>query len=60
MIRLAKMSILPQRFLKIRNDLAPCVSGLFGQAHRWPWRHKSSAKSSGGVLCSSDINKPGI
>ena len=59
MLRLAKMSILPRRFLKLRNDLPPCVSCIFGKAHRRPWRHKSSAKSSGGVLCSLDINKTG-
>ena len=59
MLRLAKMIILPRRFIKLRNDLPPCVSCLFGQARLRPWRHKSSAKSSGGVLCILDINKPG-
>ena len=53
------MSILPHRFLKLRNDLPPCVSCLFGQAHCRPWRHKSSTTSTGGVLRSSDITKPG-
>ena len=41
---LAKMSILPRRFLKIRNDSPPCVSSFLGQAHRRTWRHKLSAK----------------
>ena len=59
MLLLAKTSILPRRFLKLRNDLPPCISCLFGKSHCRPWRHKSSDKSSGGVLCSSDINKPG-
>ena len=59
MLGLAKMSIRPRRFLKLRNDFPPCVSCLFGQTHRRYWRHKSPAKSSGGVLRSSDINKPG-
>ena len=40
MSRLSNMSILPRQFLKIRNDLPPCVSYLFGQAHRRPWQHK--------------------
>ena len=53
------MSFLPRRFLKLRNYLPPCVSCLFGQSHRWPWRHKSSVKSTGGVLRGSDITKPG-
>ena len=59
MLRLANTSILPRRFLKLRNYLPPCVSSIFGQACHQPWRHKSSAKSSGGVICSLDINKPG-
>ena len=53
------MSILPRRFLKIRNDLPPCVSCLFRPAHRRPWRHKSSTTSTGSVLRSEDITKPG-
>ena len=48
-----------RRFLKLINDLPPCLSCIFGQSHRRPWRHKSSAKPSGGVIYSSDINKPG-
>ena len=53
------MSILPRSFLKLRNDLPPCVSCLFGQAHCHPWRHKSSTTSAGGVIRSADITKPG-
>ena len=59
MLRLEKMSILPCRFLKLRNDLPPCISCRLGQAHSRPWHHKSSAKSSGGMLRGSDINKSG-
>ena len=59
MLRLSNMRILPRRFLKLRNDLPPCVSYLFGQAHRHPCRHKSSTMSTGGVLRSADITKPG-
>ena len=51
------MSILPRRFLKLRNDFPPRVFCLFRKAHRRTWRQKSSGKSSGGVLYSSDINK---
>ena len=51
--------ILPRRFLKLRNDLPPCVSCLFGKAHCRPWRHKFSTTSTGGVLRSADITKPG-
>ena len=40
MLQIAKMSILPCRFFKLRNDFPPCVSCLFGKAHRRPWRQK--------------------
>ena len=59
MLQIAKMSILSCRFLKLQNYFPPCVSCLFGKVHRQPWRHKSPAESSGGGICSSDINKPG-
>ena len=59
MLRISNMSILPCRFLKLRNDFPPCVSCLFGQAHRRPWRHKSSTTSTDGVIQSADITKPG-
>ena len=58
MLRLSNMSILPRRLLKLRNDFPPCVSCLFGQAHRRPWRHKSSTTSTGGVLQSAEITNP--
>ena len=58
-LRPSNMSILPRRFLKLRNDLPPCVSYLFGQAHCRPWRHKSSTTSTDCVLRSADITKPG-
>ena len=59
MLWLAKMSILLRRFLKLRNYFPPCVSFIFGKTRCRTWRHKSLAKSYGGVLRSSDINKPG-
>ena len=59
MLWIAKTSILIRRFPKLRNDLPPCVSCIFEKARCRTWRHKSSAKSYGGVLRSSDINKPG-
>jgi hypothetical protein len=50
MLRMAKLGILPKRFLKLRNDLPPCVSCMFGQAHRNPWRHKTSSTNKGGTI----------
>ena len=49
-LRLSNISILPCRFLKLINDFPHCVSCLFGQAHRRPWRHKSSTTLTGVVL----------
>ena len=59
MLRLYNMSILPLRFLKLRNDFPPCVSCLFGQAHRRPWRLKSSTTSTGCVLEVQTLPSPG-
>ena len=59
MLRLAKFGILPKRFLKLRNDLPPCVSCMFGQAHRKPWRHKCSATKDGGTIRCRKRAKPG-
>ena len=59
MLRLAKFGILPKRFLKLRNDLPPCVSCMFGQAHRKPWRHKCSATKDGGTSRRDKRAKPG-
>ena len=57
MLRMAKLGLLPRRFLKLRNDLPPCTSCLFGQSHRKPWRYKGSA--TGGVLRGFNITEPG-
>ena len=59
MLRMAKFWILPCRFLKLRNDLPPCTSCLFGQSHRRPWKHKSSTSATGGVLRGPNATDPG-
>ena len=59
MLRLSKFGILPRRFLKLRNNLPPCTSCLFGQAHCRPWKHKTSLSDPSGVLRSPSINNPG-
>ena len=59
MLRMSKIGILPRRFLKLRNNLPPCTSCLFGQAHRRPWQHKSSSSTSGGVLRGPAVSEPG-
>ena len=50
MLRLAKFGILPKHFLKFKNDLPLCVSCVFGQAHKKPWRHKCSSTKTGGSI----------
>ena len=59
MLRMAQLGILPKRFTKLRNDLPPCTSCLFGQSHRRPWRHTSSALKTGGVLRGKNVTQPG-
>jgi hypothetical protein len=57
MLHMAKLGFLPRCFLKLRNDLPPCLSCLFGQSHCQPWRHKGS--STGATLRGVDITHPG-
>ena len=59
MLRLSNMIILPCRFLKLINDLPSCVSCLFGKAHRRPWRHKPSTKSTGVFFEAQTLPSPG-
>ena len=59
MLRLSKFGVLPKRFLKLRNNLPPCVSCMFGQSHRRPWRSKASASNVGGSLRRDSESKPG-
>ena len=50
MLRLSKFGVLPKRFLKLRKYLPRCVSCMFGQSHRQPWRNKASASNVVGSL----------
>lgn len=59
MLRMAKLGLLPQRFLKLRNDLPPCIDCLFGQSHRKPWRTKGSSSTTSGILQHKSISTPG-
>ena len=59
MLRLCKLGVLPKRFLKLRNNLPPCASCMFGQAHRRPWRHKTSASNVGGTIRNPKSLVPG-
>ena len=59
MLRLAQMGILPKQFLKLKNDLPPCVSCQFGKAHRKPWRIKTSKSGKLSTLRVPDPLEPG-
>ncbi|KAL7463724.1 hypothetical protein ACHAXS_009079 [Conticribra weissflogii] len=59
MFRLAKVGFLPKRFLKLQHNHPPCISCLFGQAHRKPWRYKSSVDGKESKLRGDFIDRPG-
>ena len=59
MFRLVKMGFLPQKFLKLKGNCPPCVSCLFGQAHRKPWRFKRTNGGQPSTLRGDDISHPG-
>ena len=59
MLQMSKLGFLPKRFLKLRNDIPPCIDCLFGQAHCRPWRTKGSYLSPSRVLKSPSASKPG-
>ncbi len=59
MFRLAQAGVLPKRFLKLRNSPPPCTSCLFGQAHRKPWRFKSTVDGALSVLRGDDVTRAG-
>jgi len=58
MLRLSKFGILPQRFLKLRNNMPPCVSCMFGKAHCCPWQGKRSAVDNNGTTNKTTDNIP--
>ncbi len=59
MFRMVKAGFLNKKFLKLLNNRPPCVSCLFGQAHRKPWRYKSSTEGTASTLRGNKVSKPG-
>eukprot|EP00984_Skeletonema_dohrnii_P006299 scaffold2255_cov139-Skeletonema_dohrnii-CCMP3373.AAC.2 len=59
MFRLVKLGFLPAKFRKLNNKAPPCVSCLFGQAHRQPWQFKKTKDGSKTSLWGDKISKPG-
>ncbi|KAL7465893.1 hypothetical protein ACHAXS_006196 [Conticribra weissflogii] len=59
MFCLVKAGFLPKKFLKLQNSRPPCVSCLFGQAHRKPWQYKSSIDGKDSVLNGPNVTQPG-
>jgi len=59
MFRPVKLGFLPAKFKKLNNEAPPCVSCLFGQAHRKPWRFKKPKHGLVTALRGDRITKPG-
>ena len=59
MFRLVKHGFLPKKFQKLKNQAPPCVSCLFGTAHRKPWRFKKTKDGHTSSLRGDDISNPG-
>ena len=51
--------VFPKRFLKLGNNLPPCMCCMFGQSHRRPWCNKVFASKVGGSLRKDSKSKPG-
>jgi hypothetical protein len=59
MFKLAKIGILPKNYLSLQDKPPPCVSCLFGTAHRKPWRSKKAKDREQATLRGAKITKPG-
>ncbi len=59
MFCLCKAGFLPKKFLKLQNSYPPCVSCMFGQAHRKPWCFKSSIDGKESVLHGPALSRLG-
>ena len=59
MFRLVRLGFLPKKFKKLNNEAPPCVSCLFGQAHRKPWRFKRTKNGTTSTLRGEKISEPG-
>ena len=59
MFRLVKLGFLPAKLRKLNNKAPPCVSCIFGQSHRKPWRFKRTSDGTKSTLRGEDISKPG-
>ncbi len=59
MFCLCKAAFLPKKFIKLQNSQPPCISCLFGQAHRKPWQLKSSKDGKVSKLRGPALSKAG-
>jgi len=59
MFRMVKLGFLPKKFKKLGNEAPPCVSCLFGQAHKKPWRFKRTKNGTTSTLRGEKISNPG-
>ena len=59
MFRMVKLGFLPKKFKKLGNKAPPCVSCLFGQAHKRPWRYKRTKNGKASTLRGEKPTEPG-
>ena len=45
LIRMAESGKLPNKLAKVKNRLPVCMSCIFGQSHRRPWRSSATSNS---------------
>ena len=50
---------MPKKFKNLNNKAPPCVSCLFGTAHRKPWRFRKKKYGHTSTLRGDDISGPG-
>jgi len=59
MFRMVKLGFLPKKFKKLGNKAPLCVSCLFGQAHKRPWRFKRTKNGEASTLRGEKPTEPG-
>lgn len=59
MFRMVKLGLLPNKFKKLKNKAPPCVSCLFGHAHRRPWQFKKTKDGMSSMLRMDSKPAPG-
>lgn len=59
MLQLSRFGKFPRRFLKLRNDLPPCIPGAFGKSHCKPCQNKTPSTGGTDLLKKLTYSKAG-